>query len=100
MIASLDAHPALIHTPDPRSGMTALHWASANLWDRLGAWLIDRGADVSARNTAGQTPLDLVGCEDETRSPDRSRLITKIAGLLLGRGAERTVRWAIANGRR
>ena len=98
MIASLDAHPSLIHTPDPQSGMTALHWASANLWDRLGAWLIDRGADVSARNTAGQTPLDLVGCEYETRSPDRSRLITKIAGLLLGRGAERTVRWAIATG--
>ena len=78
--------------------MTALHWASANLWDRLGAWLIDRGADVSARNTTGQTPLDLVGCEHETRSPDRSRLITKIGNLFLGRGAERTVRWAIATG--
>ena len=62
MIASLDAHPALIHKSDPQGGMTALHWASANLWDRLGAWLIDRGADVSARNTTGQTPLDLVGC--------------------------------------
>ncbi len=98
MIASLDAHPSLIHTPDPQGGMTALHWASANLWDRLGAWLIDRGADVRARNTTGQTPLDLVGCERETRSPDRSRLITKIAGLLLGRGAERTARWAIATG--
>ena len=98
MIASLDAHPSLIQTPGPRGGMTALHWASANLWDRLIAWLIDRGADVSARNTAGQTPLDLLGCEHETRSPDKSRLITKIAGLLLGRGAERTVRWAIATG--
>ena len=98
MIASLDAYPSLIHTPDPQRGMTALHWASANLWDRLGAWLIDRGADVSARNTRGQTPLDLVGCERETRSPDRSRLVTKISGLLLGRGAKRTVRWAIATG--
>ena len=98
MIASLDAHPSLIRTADPRSGMTALHWAAANLWDRLGAWLIDRGVDVSARNTTGQTPLDLVGCDDETRSPDRSRLTTKIAGLLLGRGAERTIRWAIASG--
>jgi ankyrin repeat protein len=98
MIASLDAQPSLIRAPDPQTGMTALHWASANLWDRLSAWLIDRGADVSARNTAGQTPLDLVGCEHETRSPDRSRLSTKIAALLLGCGAERTVRWAIATG--
>jgi ankyrin repeat protein len=98
MISSLAGQPSLIHTTDPRSGMTALHWASAHLWDRLGAWLIARGADVSARNKAGQTPLDLVGCEDETRSPDRSHLSTKIAGLLLGRGAERTVRWAIATG--
>jgi ankyrin repeat protein len=98
MIASLDAHPALIQTADQRSGMTALHLAAANLWDRLGAWLIDRGADVGARTTTGHTPLDLVGCDDETRSPDRSRVSTKIVGLLLGRGAERTIRWAIASG--
>ena len=98
MIASLDAHPELIHKSDPRGGMTALHWASANLWHRLGAWLIERGADVSASNTAGQTPLDLVGSEDENRSPDRPGMIAKIGGLLLGRGAERTVRWAVATG--
>jgi ankyrin repeat protein len=98
MIASLDVHPSLIHTPDAHGGMTALHWASANLWDRLGAWLIDRGADVSARDTAGWTPLDLVGCTCDSPSPDRSRLITRVAGLLLGRGAERTARWAITTG--
>ena len=98
MIASLDAHPSLIRTGEPRSGMTALHVAAANLWDRLGAWLIERGVDVGARTTTGHTPLDLVGCEDKTRSPDRSRLSTKIVGLLLGRGAERTIRWAIASG--
>ena len=98
MIASLEAHPDLIRTPDPQSGMTALHWAAANLWDRLGAWLIDRGADVSARTRSEQTPLDLVGCEHDNRSPDRSPLITQIASLLLGRGAERTIRGAIATG--
>ena len=97
-VAVTEAHSSLIHARDPQSGMTALHWASANLWDRLSAWLIDRGADVSARNTAGQTPLDLLGCECESRSPARSRLIAKVANLLLERGAERTVRWAIATG--
>jgi len=98
IIASLGAHPSLIHTSDPRGGMTVLHWASANLWHRLGAWLVERGADVSASNAAGQTPLDLVGSEDENRSPDRSGMIAKIGDLLLGRGAERTVRWAVATG--
>ena len=97
-VAVTEAHSSLIHARDPQSGMTALHWASANLWDRLSAWLIDRGADVSARNTAGQTPLDLLGCECEFRSPVRSRFIAKVANLLLERGAERTVRWAIATG--
>ena len=98
MIASLDAHPELIDKSDPRGGMTALHWASANMWHRLSAWLIERGADVRASNTAGQTPLDLVGSEDENRSPERPGMIAKIGGLLLGRGAERTVRWAVATG--
>jgi ankyrin repeat protein len=98
MIAALDAHPSLIHTSHPQNGMTALHWAAVNLWGRLAAWLVDRGADVNARDTTGQTPLDLVGSEHESRSPDRPGLIAKIASLLVERGAERTVRWAIATG--
>jgi ankyrin repeat protein len=98
MIRSLDAHPALIQVQDPQGGMTALHWAAANLWERLGAWLIDRGADVNVRTPTGQTPLDLVGCKRDSRAPDRSRLVTKLAEMLLGRGAERTARWAIATG--
>jgi ankyrin repeat protein len=98
MIASLDAHPALIQAQDPQSGMTALHWAAANLWERLGAWLIDRGADVNVRTPTGRTPLDLVGCKRDSRAPDWSRLVTKLAEMLLGRGAERTARWAIATG--
>ena len=98
MIAALNAHPSLIHRSHPQNGMTALHWASMNLWSLLATWLIDRGADVNAREATGQTPLDLVGTEHEIRSPDRSRLIAKMAGLLVERGAERTVRWAIATG--
>ena len=98
MIRSLDAHPALIQVEDPQAGMTALHWAAANLWERLGAWLIDRGADVNVRTPTGQTPLDLVGCNRDSRAPDRSRLVTKLAEMLLGHGAERTARWAIATG--
>ena len=69
-----------------------------DLWERLGAWLIDRGADVNVRTPTGETPLDLVGCKRDSRAPDRSRLVTKLAEMRLGRGAERTARWAIATG--
>ncbi len=98
MVDLLDAHPGLIHKQDPESGMTALHWAAANLWERLGAWLLDRGADTQARNAAGLTALDLVGCRREGRSPDRSRVVMRFAEMLLRRGAERSERWAIATG--
>lgn len=98
MIVALDAHPALIHAQEPQMGLTALHWAAANLWKRLGVWLLDRGADVRARTKRGQTPLDLLGAESDSRVPDRPHLVMTLAEMLIGRGAERTVRWAIATG--
>jgi ankyrin repeat protein len=97
-IASLGAHPDFIQAADPQHGMTALHWAAANLWERLGAWLLERGANVNAGTVTGLTPLDLVGFGCDARTPDRSHLVTRFAELLLARGAERTDRWAIASG--
>jgi ankyrin repeat protein len=93
-----EASPALIHAADPGSGMTALHWAAACLWEDFAAWLLDRGADVNARTKSGRTPLDLLGSECDSKSPARRQLVTDISQLLLRHGAERTVRWAVATG--
>jgi len=97
MIAALEGHPALIHTSDP-NGRTALHWAAAGLWERLTAWLLGHDADPNARTTAGETPLDVIGDERDASSVEAIRLATRVAEMLLGRGAEHTARWAISAG--
>jgi ankyrin repeat protein len=98
MIATLETHPELVRAADV-TGRTALHWAAACLWPQLTAWLLDRGADPTARANNGATPLDAVGDEPELWPPaDRPRLMKSIAGMLLGRGAGSTARAAIATG--
>ena len=42
--------------------LTPLHRAVAMLWERVAAWLLDRGADVNARIDGGPSPLEIVGC--------------------------------------
>jgi ankyrin repeat protein len=97
IIAALDAHPALVQASDPK-GRTPLHWAAARLWRHVAAWLLDHGADAKASTNTGETPLDLVGDERESGSADTPRLVTTLAEMLLGRGAERTARWAVSTG--
>jgi len=97
MITALDAHPALIHASDPQ-GRTALHWAAARLWPQLSTWLLAHGADVKARTHTGETPMDLVAHEPGAGSVDAPRLATRLAGMLLGGGSDRTARWAIVAG--
>jgi ankyrin repeat protein len=94
----MEANPALVHRTDPRDGMTALDLAAACLWDRLTSWLIERGANPCARTASGQTPLDLLGVECDASTPNRETLMTTIGERLQRRGAERTARWAVANG--
>jgi ankyrin repeat protein len=79
------------------SKSTALHWAADRAWERVTAWLLDHGASVNARAKNGETPLDLVA-HDVELSPDKSHLSTRLAELLIGRGATRTVKWAVASG--
>ena len=87
-------------SPPPQSAdwMTALHWAAANLWKQLGAWLLERGANAQARTAAGHTVLDVVGCGCPAGIPDRSRRVARFAEMVLAHDGERTARWAIATG--
>lgn len=97
MIAALDAHPGLVTASDPE-GRTPLHWAAARAWERVTDWLLDHGAAVNACAKNDETPLDLVARDAELPSPDRSRLSTRLAERLLGRGATQTAKWAVASG--
>ena len=91
----LEQHPELIRLADPRNGVTPLHKAAAFLLQPMAAWLLDRGADANALNRIGNTPLDVVGCARNFGTPQQ---VAAINELLLGRGAERTARWALITG--
>jgi hypothetical protein len=64
----------------------------------VAAWLVEHGAAVNARTKNGETPLDLVAHDVEPTPGDRARLSTRLAELLLGRGAAQTAGWAVASG--
>ena len=40
-------------------GNTALHWAAVRKEEDIGALLVENGADILAKNSKGQTPLDI-----------------------------------------
>ena len=97
MIAVFQAHPALVHTANSE-GRTPLHWASACLWPRMAAWLLNHEADANVRATTGETPLDVVGYWRDDWSVDSAHLSTSVGEMLIARGAEPTARWAVAVG--
>jgi ankyrin repeat protein len=97
MIAVFEAHPALVHTANSER-RTPLHWASACVWPRMAAWLLDHGADVNARATNGHTPLDVVADWRDDAAADSAHLSTRMGEMLIARGAEPTARWAVAAG--
>jgi ankyrin repeat protein len=98
LIRIFERRPELIRASDPGEGMTALHWAAARVWDQFAGWLLAQGADAKARSKSGQTPLDLLGSDADSRSPQTQEMVTKIGQLLLRHGGERTIRSAVAMG--
>src|SRR5206468_7098315 len=58
-IELMKTHPALIHTRQAQLGWTPLHVASKTLKAGMAMWLLDQGAQVTARGWHDLTPLDL-----------------------------------------
>ena len=92
----LEAEPSLLHACDRRGG-TPLHAAAEEHDTDLVAWLLRRGASPRKKDAAGLTPLDRAALEADPRGHGRERF-PAIAKFLLDRGAEITVRGAVALG--
>jgi len=95
-IRLLSADRTLIQACD-RDGATPLHIAARQHRLQLIAWLLERRANVRKKDPNGLTPLDHAALAADPRN-DRAAKFPQVASKLLVRGAELTVRAAIALG--
>jgi len=93
-IRLLEADESLINACD-RSGGTPLHVAAQATDRKMVDWLLGRRANVHKRDVDGFTPLDRAVLAAEPRN-DGAKRFPAIAKLLLDRGAEVTLRAAVA----
>ena len=49
------------YEPRDNGGSTAFHWACISKSPEIVDWMLENGADVSATNHLGRTPLMLLG---------------------------------------
>jgi ankyrin repeat protein len=92
----LEADRSLIHGCD-RGGATPLHIAAEETNVELLSWLLERGASVHKQDLNGLTALDRVALAADPCAQNVQR-IPAIARLLLERGADLTIRAAVALG--
>jgi len=93
-IRLLEADESLIRACD-RDGGTPLHVAAQVTNEEMVAWLLSRRANVHKRDVRGFTPLDRAALAADPRN-DRAKRFPAVAKLLLDRGAEVTLRAAVA----
>ena len=93
-IRLLEADGSLIRACD-RDGATPLHVAAQETNEEMVAWLLSRRANVHKRDAHGLTPLDRAGLAADPRN-DGAKRFPAVAKLLLDRGAEVTLRAAVA----
>ncbi|HEY6252495.1 MAG TPA: ankyrin repeat domain-containing protein [Candidatus Angelobacter sp.] len=92
----LNEDPFLINACD-RNGATPLHIAAEETGVELVSWLLERGAGARKADLNGLTPLDRAALAAHPHN-QRAQRFPVIARLLLGRGAELTIRGAVASG--
>ncbi|MEX0745033.1 MAG: ankyrin repeat domain-containing protein [Phycisphaeraceae bacterium] len=95
-IALLESDPTLIRACD-RAGRTPLHVAAAALNESMAVWLLEHHADVKRRDASDRTPLDAAVTVGWSNVVDVERF-NAVAARLRGRGAELTLRSAVALG--
>ncbi len=95
-IRLLDTDRSLIHACD-RQGGSPLHIAAEEWNEDMVAWLLERRADPRKRDLADLTPLDRAALAADPRNENPGRF-SSIAEMLLARGAEVTIRAAVALG--
>ena len=93
-IRLLEADESLIRACD-RDGGTPLHVAAQVTNEEMVAWLLSRRANVHKRDVRGFTPLDRAALAADPRN-DRAKRFPAVAKQLLDRGAEVTLRAAVA----
>ena len=92
----LQEDPFLINACD-RNGATPLHIAAEQMSIELVSWLLERGAGARKIDLKGLTALDRAALAADPRDQSAQRF-PEIARLLLQRGAELTIRAAVALG--
>lgn len=92
----LTADPSLIRACD-REGGTPLHVAAGATNEAVVAWLLERRAAVRKKDLNGLTPLDHAALAADPRNGHAARF-PAVARRLLHRGAELTIRAAVALG--
>lgn len=93
-IRLLEADESLIRACD-RDGGTPLHVAGEATNEEMVAWLLTRGTNVRKTDVTGLTPLDRAALAADPRN-DAAKRFAAVAKRLLDRGAEVTIRAAVA----
>jgi ankyrin repeat protein len=94
VLACLEAEPRLAHWHQG-DGWTMLHQASLMLFLDVAKRLVAQGADVNACEPCSWTPLELVGVDRKTFTPEKA---AAMRDFLIARGAKMTAGAAVAMG--
>jgi ankyrin repeat protein len=82
VVQVLDLMPTAVHSVDTL-GATPLHWAAYKGLAAITAFLLDNGADATARNLDGKTALDVaVGQQSDWAMVNRSMVSSRDGALL------------------
>ena len=67
MVRVLVKHGSLVKAQGGKQGITALHWAAHKEMEDIALFLIKNGADVTAQDCEGRTPLSMATPELATK---------------------------------